>query len=228
MQPPQPNASIDPNTEPHAPPERRGAGVRATRPATGEPLVPLTLRGNWSLLLLRGVLAIVFALLAFVWPGATMASLILLFSAYMLVDGVFAIASGVRAARAHERWGWFAVEGFADIVTAVVAFLWPSITILAFVLLAAAWALVSGVVMLIAAFRLGTHRARPWLVVAGAVSIAWGLLLIVAPVAGAIAMLWWLGAYALVFGVAMIAAALRMRRESHDPIAHDASLGGAV
>jgi uncharacterized membrane protein HdeD (DUF308 family) len=101
-------------------------------------------------------------------------------------------------------------------------------TLLAFVLLAAAWALVSGVVMLVAALRLGTLRGRPWLVVAGVVSIAWGLVLIVAPVAGAIAMIWWLGAYALAFGIAIVAAAIRLRRESHEPIAHDASLGGAV
>jgi uncharacterized membrane protein HdeD (DUF308 family) len=215
-------------TDPAAPSYRHLAGVSIDSSAPRRRGIPTALGGNWSLVLLRGVVAILFALVAFVWPGATMVSLVVLFSAYMLVDGCFAIASGVRAARAHERWGWFAVEGIADIVTAVVAFLWPSITILAFVLLAAAWALVSGVVMLVAAFRLGTHRGRPWLIVAGVVSIVWGLLLIVAPVAGAIAMTWWLGAYALAFGLAMVAAAVRLRRELHEPVAHDASLGGAV
>lgn len=100
-----PSAGSD--ADQHAPAERRDfVANRAGTAAAGEQAMFLAPRGNWSLLLLRGLLAIVFVLVAFVWPGATMASLVLLFSAYTLVDGVFAIASGVRAARAHERWGW--------------------------------------------------------------------------------------------------------------------------
>ncbi len=196
---------------------RRDPGVPGSELVDDARRTLLGAHGNWTLVFLRGLLAIVFALLAFLWPAATMASLVLLFAAYMLVDGVFAIASGVHAARAHERWGWFALEGIADLIAAVVAFLWPSITILAFVFVAAAWAVISGGLMLVAAFRLGAQRGRAWLIAAGVVSLAWGLLLIVAPVAGAIVMLWWLGAYALAFGVSMIAAAWRLRRELGGP-----------
>lgn len=205
---------MDPDAAANA---RRDSGVPGSALVDDARRTLLGAHANWTLVFLRGVLAIVFALLAFVWPVATMASLVLLFAAYMLVDGLFAIASGIRAARAHERWGWFALEGIADLIAAVVAFFWPSITILAFVFVAAAWALVSGGLMLVAAFRLGSQHGRAWLLVAGAVSLLWGALLIVAPVTGAIVMLWWLGAYALVFGVAMIVAAARLRRELREP-----------
>jgi uncharacterized membrane protein HdeD (DUF308 family) len=174
-----------------------------------------SLARNWALVTLRGLVAVAFALVAFLWPGVTIASLVLLFCAYMLADGVVAAASGVRAARKHERWGWFVLEGLIDVAAAVLAFVWPGITVLAFVLLVAVWALVSGVLMLMAAFRLNTSHGRGWLVLAGIVSLLWGLLLTVAPAAGAIAMTWWLGAYALSFGVAMLALSWRLRREQH-------------
>src|ERR1700730_10318176 len=94
---------------------------------------------NLWVLAIRGVLGIAVGLLALVLPAATMLALVLLFAAYMLVDGVFAIMAAVRAAREHERWGLLVLEGVADIVAGVIAVLWPGITVLAFVLLVAAW-----------------------------------------------------------------------------------------
>ncbi|TGR94638.1 HdeD family acid-resistance protein, partial [bacterium M00.F.Ca.ET.191.01.1.1] len=95
---------------------------------------------NWWLIALRGVVAIIFGLFALLLTGPTMLSLVLFFSAYMLVDGAFAIAAALRAARANERWGLLLLEGVADIAAGVIAFLWPAITLLAFVLVIAAWA----------------------------------------------------------------------------------------
>lgn len=180
---------------------------------------------NWWAIALRGALAILFGLIALFLPGATIASLVILFAAYMLVDGAFAIVGAVRAAQRHERWGLLILEGIANIVTGVLAFLWPGITVLVFVLLMAAWALVSGALMLGAAFRLNKEHGRWLLALGGIVSIVWGVLLVVAPVAGALVLTWWLGAYALVFGGALIALGFRLRaRRGASPLAgRDAS-----
>ena len=94
---------------------------------------------NWWAVALRGVFGILFGLIALFAPGPTILSLVLLFSAYMLVDGVFGIVAAVRAARRHERWGLLLLEGLANIATGAIAFLWPGITVIAFVLLMAAW-----------------------------------------------------------------------------------------
>lgn len=166
---------------------------------------------NWGLVLLRGLAGIAFGLAALFLPGPTIATLVLLFAAYMLVDGVFAILSGVRAAQRNERWGWFVVEGIVDIGAGVIAFLWPGVTLIVLVWLLALWALVSGALMLAAAFRLGRAHGRWLLGLGGVISIVWGVLLVFAPIAGAFVMTLWLGAYALVFGIAIVVLALRLR-----------------
>jgi uncharacterized membrane protein HdeD (DUF308 family) len=166
---------------------------------------------NWWLIALRGVLAIIIGVIAFAAPVATMLSLVLLFSAYMLVDGVLAIVAAVRAARQHERWALLVLEGIISIAVAAIAVLWPGITIVAYVLLVAAWAIVTGALMLGAAFRLNLDHGRWWLVLGGIASLIYGALLIIAPLIGALVLTWWFGAYALVFGVFMLVLAFRLR-----------------
>src|SRR6266852_3198327 len=166
---------------------------------------------NWWLIALRGALGILFGIVAFVVPGATILSLVLLFSAYMLVDGVFAIAAAIRAAQAHERWGLLVLEGVANIACGVIAFLLPGLTVLVFVLLIAAWALISGGFMLAAAFRLHIDHGRWWLVLGGLISIAYGIALVIAPMIGAVVLTWWLGAYAFMFGIALLVLAFKLR-----------------
>jgi uncharacterized membrane protein HdeD (DUF308 family) len=166
---------------------------------------------NWWLIALRGVLAIIIGVIAFAAPVATMLSLVLLFSAYMLVDGVLAIVAAVRAARQHERWALLVLEGIVSIAVAAIAVLWPGITIVAYVLLVAAWAIVTGALMLGAAFRLNLDHGRWWLVLGGIASLIYGALLIIAPLIGALVLTWWFGAYALVFGVFMLVLAFRLR-----------------
>jgi uncharacterized membrane protein HdeD (DUF308 family) len=174
------------------------------------------LADNWWAVAIRGVLAILFGLIALFLPGATMLSLVLVFSAYALVDGVFGIVAAVRAARSHERWGLLVLEGFVSIATAAIAFLWPGITVIAFVLLVASWAILSGGLMLAAAFRLNIDHGRWWLALGGLVSIIYGVLLVVAPMIGALVLTWWLGAYALIFGVALIVLAFRLKAQRRD------------
>jgi uncharacterized membrane protein HdeD (DUF308 family) len=172
---------------------------------------------NWWAVALRGVLGILFGMIALVMPAATMLSLVLVFAAYMLVDGILAIVSAVRAARHRDKWVWLTLEGIVNIVTAVVAVLLPGLTVVVFVLLVAFWALLSGGLMLGAAFRLKQDHGRGWLVFGGIVSIIYGALLVIAPLLGALVLTWWIGAYALVFGIALLILAfkLRARRDEH-------------
>jgi uncharacterized membrane protein HdeD (DUF308 family) len=166
---------------------------------------------NWWAIALRGVLAILFGIIAFAAPGATILSLVLLFSAYMLVDGVFAIVAAVRAARRHERWGLLVLEGIANIAVGIIVFLWPGLTVVAFVLWMAVWSIISGALMVGASFQLKGDHGRGWLAVGGIVSIIYGILLAIAPLIGAIVLTWWLGAYAFVFGAALIALAFQLK-----------------
>jgi uncharacterized membrane protein HdeD (DUF308 family) len=171
---------------------------------------------NWWAVALRGVFGILFGLIALIVPGAAILSLALLFGAYLLVDGVFAIISAVRAAQHHQRWGLFLAEGVLDLVMGVIALLFPVSAVLAFVIITAAWALLTGGLMLGAAFRLGPAHGRWWLILSGITSIIFGILLAIAPLIGALVLTWWLGAYALVFGAMLIGLAFRLRSRKNE------------
>jgi uncharacterized membrane protein HdeD (DUF308 family) len=168
---------------------------------------------DWWLLALRGLLGVIFGLIALVMPVATILALVLLFSAYMLVDGCFAIYTAVRAMRRHDSWGMPLIHGLLNIATAAIAFLWPGITVVAFVLLLAAWAIVSGCLMITAAYNVEGRYGRGWLAFGGIISLLYGFLMIMAPLLGAVVLTWWLGAYSLVFGVALIVLAFRLRSQ---------------
>jgi uncharacterized membrane protein HdeD (DUF308 family) len=180
---------------------------------------PETLVQNWWLFTLRGIFAIVFGLLALIFPGPTMLSLVILFSAYMLVDGIFGIISAVRAIRRKEdRWGLLIFEGLIDIAVGILAFLWPGITVVAFVLLVGAWAIVTGAVMTAAGFRLNVSHGRWWLVLSGLLSLGFGTLLVIIPLIGAVVLTWWIGAYALAFGVALVIFSFKLRSRQHEGV----------
>ncbi len=156
------------------------SGVPLTGPARLDAMSAVLAR-NWWLVALRGLLAILFGVIAFVAPGAFVLSLVLFFAAYMLVDGIFGIVAAVRAAQRHDRWGFLLLEGLLDIVVGVAAFLVPAAAVWAFVLLVAAWALVSGGLMIAAAFRLHLHYGRWWLGLGGVVSVLFGIALLINP-----------------------------------------------
>jgi uncharacterized membrane protein HdeD (DUF308 family) len=166
---------------------------------------------NWWALALRGIFAILFGLAAFVIPGVTLAVLVALFGAYAVVDGVLAIVAGVRAAERHERWWSLVLKGLAGIVAGVLAFIWPALTALALLYLIAGWAIVTGVLEIVAAVHL--HRAHgEWLlIVNGVLSILFGLFAIVWPGAGVLTLLWMIGVYAIVFGAVLLVLAFRLR-----------------
>jgi len=184
---------------------------------------------NWGWLLLRGMLAILSGAVILAWPGLALLWLILLFAAYLIADGIVGIVAAIRAAQHHERWGWLVVEGVLGIVAGLVAFFIPTAAILSFVALACAWAVISGVALLVASFRLHRSHGRWLMALAGLLSVVWGLLLLLAPAAAALVLTMWLGAYSLVFGMLMTMLALRLRRR-HDPAAPrgPAGIGGAA
>ena len=167
---------------------------------------------NWWALLIRGIAAVIFGILALVWPGATWVAIAFLFGAYAFVDGVFAIVAAVRAAEAHERWWPFLIGGIIGLIIAAITFYDVGITILALYFTIAAWALLTGIVQIVAAVQLRKHVANEaWLILGGILSILFAVLMWWRPIAGAVAIVWIIGIYAIVFGIMMIAFSLRLR-----------------
>jgi len=175
--------------------------------------------GSWWALLLRGIAAIAFGVLAFVWPGITLAVLVFLWGAYAFFDGVFAIAAGVKSHGESRRWWVLLLEGILGVIAGVLAFVIPGITALVLLMLIAAWAIVTGIFEIVAAIQMRKYIKGEWLLIlAGIASILFGLLLFLSPGAGALAVVWLIGAYAIVFGVILIALSLRLHGmlRSHD------------
>jgi uncharacterized membrane protein HdeD (DUF308 family) len=166
---------------------------------------------NWGAVVLRGVLAILFGLFALFAPRISLAVLVLWFGAFALIDGVLELVAALRH-RASERWGWLALQGVCGIAAGVVTFLWPGITALVLLYLIAAWAIVRGILERAVAIRLRRAIQGEWLLLlSGVASVALGVLLMLSPVAGALALVMWIGAFALVSGVLLLGLGLRLR-----------------
>ena len=165
---------------------------------------------RWWAVGLRGILAIIFGLLCLLTPGIAVGALVLLFAAYMFVDGIFAILSGIRAARSGESWGLLILEGVVDLAAGAIAIVWPAITLVALVWIVAIWAIVSGALMLAAAVSLNLDYGRWWLALGGIASLVFGIMLIIEPFIGAVVLTLWIGAYALVFGVLLLVLAFQL------------------
>jgi uncharacterized membrane protein HdeD (DUF308 family) len=177
-----------------------------------------TVARNWWALLIRGIAAVIFGILAWVWPGATWYAIAILFGAYALVDGIFALVAAVRAAEAHLRWWPLLLEGIVGIVIAGITFYDVRITLLALYWTIAAWAFLTGIFEIVAAFQLRKHIANEfWLILGGIASIVFAALMIYFPIAGFLAIIWLIAAYAIVFGILMIAFSLRLRSHADLP-----------
>jgi uncharacterized membrane protein HdeD (DUF308 family) len=171
---------------------------------------------NWWALLVRGIAAIVFGILAIAWPGHALVALALLFGAYALVDGVFALVAAFRAAERHAHWLVLVAEGLLGIVAGIIVLASPGIAIFVFAYIAAAWAIITGVLEIVAAVRLRRELAGEiLLILAGVVSVLFGILLAAFPGAGVLAIVWIIGIYALIFGVMLIALSFRLRTWHH-------------
>ena len=166
---------------------------------------------SWQAIALRGLVGVIFGLLALFAPVTTALSLILVFSIYLMADGFLAIASAFKAMRARHSWGLLALEGVANIVASLIMFFIPGLGMITFVAIVAVWALFAGGVKLVTAMRRGPVPARGWLAFSAVVSLLFGVVLILAPMTGAVVLTWWLGIYGLVFGAVLLFLAFQLR-----------------
>ena len=164
---------------------------------------------HWWAVALRGVFAVLFGILTFLIPGITLLTLVLLFGAYVLLDGIFDIVAAIRSPSHH--WALI-VEGIIGIIAGILTFLWPSITAMVLLYLIAFWAIFTGVLEIVAGVRLRQAISNEvLLILMGILSILFGLFILIFPGAGALAVVLWIGAYAFLFGIMLIALGFRLR-----------------
>jgi uncharacterized membrane protein HdeD (DUF308 family) len=178
--------------------------------AQPQPMLSAVAGRVWWTLVLRGVVAVLFGLAALFWPGKTLFVLILFFGAYTLVDGIFAIVGGIMDS--SRRW-LLLIEGVLGVVAGLILLAWPGLGALVLLYVIAIWAVVTGVMEIIAAISLRREIDNEWLMIlGGAISVLFGVILAVLPGAGLLSLTWLIGAFALVFGVAFIVLGFRVRR----------------
>jgi len=171
-----------------------------------------TLRRHWCVPVIRGIAAIAFGIVAFVYPGLTIATLVLFFGAWVLIDGIFRIVGAIGHRASDSDWGWQLVIGLLGIVVGLLTFHAPQITALALVIYIAAWALMIGASEIAAAVKLRREIKGEWfLILMGLASIVFAVLLLWNPVAGAAAVIWLIAWYAVVLGVLAIFFGFRLR-----------------
>ena len=179
-------------------------------PATAG-LRPLT--RSWWLILLRGIASILFGIAAFVWPGLTVLALTLLYGAFAMADGILALGAALTGSgeRSIPTW-WLVVIGLLGIAAGTVAFLWPGLTAFALVIVIGAWAVAIGVMQIIGAIWLRHEIEDEWLLIAaGILSVLFGTAVLLKPGAGALALAWAIGTFAILSGILLVAFALRIK-----------------
>jgi uncharacterized membrane protein HdeD (DUF308 family) len=171
-------------------------------------------RRDWWLLALRGTAAVVFGIAAFTWPGLTLELLILLFAAYALVDGIFALVTAVRRGIRAGSWGWHLLQGVTGVIAGLVALLAPAVAALSLVLIIGIWAIITGIAEIALTIRLRHRLKAEWLwALAGVASIIFGVALVLFPAAGALALVGVIALYAVVVGFLLILLGLSLRVE---------------
>jgi len=169
---------------------------------------------HWWLWALRGMVAILFGIGVFVWPAVGLVVLVALFGAFALVDGIFALIGAVQINQWHPLSWALLIEGLIGIAAGLVTFIWPGITAVALLFIIAFWAILTGILELVATFRFRSElgSADAWLVgLGGVASLVFGVLLVARPGVGALAVIWLIGIYAVIFGIAMLLFGFRLR-----------------
>jgi uncharacterized membrane protein HdeD (DUF308 family) len=174
--------------------------------------------GDWRAIALRGLAALAFGIFTLVWPHITLWALVVLFGAFVLVDGVFTLVAVIRnEPGTRQRRGWLIFEGIASVAIGIITFVWPDITALALLFLIAAWAFILGAVRLAAAIQMRREVEDWWLpALSGALSIAFAVLIVITPGAGALVITWLIGWFAVFIGVLLLMLAFRVRKLQHE------------
>lgn len=166
---------------------------------------------NWWLILLRGLAAILFGILAFAWPSLTVLTFVVLFAVYAIVDGMMSLAAAARGDSRMPRW-WLIIVGIAGLVAGAVAIFSPDVTALLLITFIGWWSIVRGAFEIAGAIALRREIDNEWmLIVAGALSILFGAIVVIFPGTGALALVWLIGSYAIVAGVMLVGLSLRLR-----------------
>ena len=174
-----------------------------------------TMGRMWLLVLLRGLAAIVFGILAWAWPGVTLITLVLFWGAYALVDGVAALVGGWQTKDSGKPMWQIVLVGIVGIAAGIFTFVQPGVTAVALLILIAAWAIVNGVFEIAAAIRLRKEIDNEWLLIlSGVLSIAFGIFMIVNPGAGAMAVLWLIGVFAIAYGALLVMLSFKLKKHA--------------
>ncbi|MDS9466513.1 DUF308 domain-containing protein [Paracoccus sp. MBLB3053] len=168
---------------------------------------------NWWVLLLRGIAAILFGLLALIWPGLTVYVLLIFFGAFAIFDGILALFTAFQRRKTDERWWAWALDGGLSIAIGVMALFWTEATALAFIIWMAIWGVIAGVFRIVAAIRLRNEIEGEWaLGLSGLLLVLWGVLMAMLPAAGLLSLAWLIGTFAILIGVTLIVLAFRLRK----------------
>jgi uncharacterized membrane protein HdeD (DUF308 family) len=171
-----------------------------------------TLKRHWWVPVLRGIAAVLFGIMAFVYPGLTVAVLVLLFGAWILVDGVFRVIGAIGHRASDKEWGFDLIIGIMGIIIGFLTFHAPRITALALIIYIAAWALMIGATEIAMAIKLRREiKGESFLILMGLLSIVFAVMLLWNPLPGALALVWLIGSYAIVFGILAIILGFRLR-----------------
>lgn len=182
------------------------------------PNVQVSNNSRRLLLLVRGIAALIFGLIALFFPGIALLALVYIFGIYALIDGIAAVVIAIQERRTAMHWVALLLEGIAGIIIGILAIVLPGLTALALLFLIAAWSIITGVMEIAAAFILGLNVGREWLLaLTGLLSIVFGIILFVHPGSGILAILWLLGIYAIIFGILLIIRAFQNRPRTNPP-----------
>ena len=188
----------------------------------------MSLAHRWWILAIRGAAAVAFGILTFVAPASSIYALVILFGAYAIVDGAFNLSLALRGVGMGRRWGSLIFQGVVSILAGAASLIWPRMSALILLMVIGAWAIVTGVSALFAALRLREQIRGEWLLaLSGMLTTAFGVLLFLYPGAGALAVVIWIGAYAVVYGGLLVALAFRLRSWAHQS-EHGVPSGGGL
>jgi uncharacterized membrane protein HdeD (DUF308 family) len=181
-----------------------------------DPVFPQTLAANarryWWLFLIRGLFGLALGVLALMFPGATLAVAVILIGAYLIVDGIVTIAKAIQIMRSDAHWWVLLLEGILSVVVGVAIFVWPGLSILSFAFLVGYWAIFSGALAIVTAFRLRAHISGEWLyLLFGIVSVIFGFVVLLSPATGLVYIVLMISIYGFVIGFTMIGLAFRAR-----------------